>query len=144
MARAETSKADITRETDFLEEFDARVSSEMKILRRQFSNLGPKRKKILDGLIWRAAFMRVQLQELEKDLEAFGITERFSQSENAEPYDRERPQARVYNAMLKNYLAVIRELNAYVAELPPTPKTARDKEADEFKKFIQQRNEEDD
>lgn len=49
----------------------------------------------VDGIIRWAAFMRVTLEDMEKDLDENGFTELFSQSEKLEPYERERPLARL-------------------------------------------------
>ena len=46
----------------------------------------------------------------------------FSQSEKTEPYERERPAARLFTATDKNYQAIIKQLN----ELTP-PSTAKSK-----------------
>jgi hypothetical protein len=43
----------------------------------------------------------------------------FSQSERTDPYERERPAARLFTATDKNYQSIIKQLN----ELTPPSKT---------------------
>jgi len=88
-----------------------RISTEDKRLRRIYKDL--KRDKIatVDGLIRRAAYMRTTLEDMEIDLDTNGFVELFSQSEKTEPYERERPVARLYNTMNKNYQSIIKQLS---------------------------------
>ena len=46
----------------------------------------------------------------------------FSQSEKTEPYERERPQARIFTATDKNYQAIIKQLNEMT---PPSRKASK-------------------
>ncbi|MFA5396801.1 MAG: hypothetical protein WC346_12410 [Methanogenium sp.] len=88
-----------------------RVLEEEKRLRESFENLSDKKiLNIVDGLIIRASYMRVQLEIYENDLTEKGYIELFSQSEDLEPYERERPVARLYNALNKNYQTIIKQL----------------------------------
>lgn len=66
--------------------------------------------EMADGLIGRAAYMKVTLEEYEEYLNENGHTEPFTQSEKTEAYDRERPIARLYNQMIKNYTQVMVKL----------------------------------
>jgi hypothetical protein len=70
-----------------------------------------------DGLIKRAAYMLVTLEDYELDLDTRGYVEQFSQSEKLEPYEMERPVARLYNTMNKNYQSIMKQLS----ELIPKP-----------------------
>lgn len=81
---------------------------------RLFKAFGAKDEKALPvagPLIKRAAFMRVWLEFLEKDIKENGTTEMFSQSDKTEPYERRRPTADLYNTLIKNYNTVIKTLN---------------------------------
>ncbi len=89
---------------------DERILKEEKRLRRIYKNIGKDQKAIIDGLIQRAAYMRVALEDYEKDLDEKGYVELFSQSDKLEPYERERPVARLYNTMNKNYQSIIKQL----------------------------------
>ena len=90
---------------------DERIFKEEKRLRNIYKNMKTDNKAIIDGLIRRAAYMRVTLEDYEKDLDENGYVEMFSQSEKTEPYERERPVARLYNTMNKNYQSIIKQLS---------------------------------
>ena len=88
-----------------------RIKSEMRKLAKNYRDLPKSRKSIADGLIQRAAFMRVELEDLEADLQKNGWTELFSQG-NQEPYNRARPQGQTYNAVNANYQKIIKQLDS--------------------------------
>ena len=106
---------------------EERIRSEKNRLNRIYKDISKENKSIIDGLINRAAFMRITLEDMEKDLDAKGFVEEFSQSEKLEPYERERPVARLYNTMNKNYQSIIKQLS----DLLPTAKTVEKKDPDE-------------
>lgn len=91
-----------------------RIDKEEVRLRKVYKDLPPAQKCIADGLIRRAAFMRIALEDFEEDIILFGATEKFSQSDKLEPYDRERPVVRLYNSMNANYQKVVKQLNDMV------------------------------
>jgi hypothetical protein len=113
---------------------DERIKKEEKRLKRIYKNIDKDKKAIIDGLIQRAAYMRVSLEDYEKDLDEKGYVELFTQSEKTEPYERERPVARLYNTMNKNYQSIIKQLGDLV------PKEVKVVEDDGFKDFIAQRD----
>ena len=88
-----------------------RIKAEMRKLAKNYRDLPKARKSIADGLIQRAAFMRVELEDLEADLQEHGWTELFSQG-NQEPYNRARPQGQTYNAVNANYQKIIKQLDS--------------------------------
>lgn len=91
---------------------------------------------VVEGLIVEAADLRVRLEDIRKDLDENGYDEMFSQSENQEPYERERPQARRYISMNKNYQSIMKQLGDYVPKIPPEPK----KKDDGFDSFVNKRD----
>lgn len=109
---------------------EQRSSKEEKRLRRIYKNIGPDQKAIIDGLIQRAAYMRITLEDYEKDLDQKGYVELFTQSDKTEPYERERPVARLYNSMNKNYQSIIKQLTDLV------PKKESKPENDGFDDFV--------
>ena len=78
--------------------------------------------------------MRVTLEDMEQDLDDNGFVEMFSQSEKTDPYERERPVARLYNTMNKNYQSIIKQLS----DLVPKPDIKQEKD-DGFENFINYR-----
>lgn len=85
--------------------------SEIARLTKIYKNLPPHKFQVVQGLIAEAARLRVMVDTLWKDIEEHGTVEMFSQSKDAEPYERERPQAKQYIAANKSYLAIIRQLS---------------------------------
>lgn len=91
-------------------EMDKAVKKEIARLKRIFKDIDPKDKAVADGLIVQAARLRASLDALWEDLCSKGDTEWFSQSEKTEPYERERPAARLFNTRDKNYQTIIKQL----------------------------------
>ena len=110
---------------------DDRISAEDKRLRKIFADLPPENLITVDGLLKRAAFMRVTLEDMEKDLDTNGFVELFTQSEKTDPYERERPVARLYNTMNKNYQSIIKGI---VDQLPK--KESKAPEGDGFEEYV--------
>lgn len=112
---------------------DKRISQEEKRLRKNYENIPEELMGVADGLIRRAAYMRVTLEDYEKDLDENGYVELFTQSEKTEPYERERPVARLYNQMNKNYQTIIKQLT----DMLPKPKAGKAGEEDDgFEEFV--------
>lgn len=109
---------------------EERIEREKRRLRRSYKDLSKDKKQVTEGLIHRAAFMRVTLEDMEKDLDENGFVELFTQSEKTEPYERERPVARLYNTMNKNYQSIIKQLSDLL------PKEAPKEEDDGFETFV--------
>jgi len=103
-----------------------RISKEERRLRGSYGKIPEELMKVADGLIRRAAYMRVTLEDYEADLDDKGYVEMFSQSERTDPYERERPVARLYNTMNKNYQSIIKQL----ADMLPKEALAPGKKGD--------------
>ena len=86
-------------------------NSEIKRLTEIYKGLPPKQFALAQGLIAEAARLRVRLNKLWEDLTENGEVEMFSQSENTDPYERERPASRIYTATNKSYQSIIKQLN---------------------------------
>lgn len=93
--------------------------SEIRRLTRIYKNLPPNEFAVAQGLIVQAARLRVRLNKLWEDIQENGETEMFSQSDKTEPYERERPSARLFTSTDKNYQAIIKQLNEMT---PPSKK----------------------
>lgn len=113
---------------------DERILKEERRLRKIYKNIDTDKKGIIDGLIQRAAYMRITLEDWEKDIMENGCIEMFTQSEKTDPYERERPVARLYNTMNKNYQSIIKQLT----DLMPKEVKVVD-EDDGFEDFINSR-----
>jgi hypothetical protein len=115
-------------------EKDGRIKKEESRLRRIYVKIDKDNKAIIDGLIRRAAYMRITLEDWEEDIDLNGYFEMFTQSEKTEPYERERPVIRLYNTMNKNYQSIIKQLSDLVPKYEPTPKD------DGFDDFVSKRD----
>ena len=107
-----------------------RINKEEARLAKIYKDISQSNKAINEGLIQRAAYMRVTLEDYEKDLDTKGYIELFTQSEKTDPYERERPVARLYNVMNKNYQSIIKQLGDLL------PKEAPREENDGFDDFL--------
>lgn len=109
MAENSRSKKVLTKE--------ARIKKEYNALKRNYKTLPKDRLNVVEGLIQRAAFMKISLEDMEVDLDEKGFVEEFQQSPNVDPYERERPVARLYNSMNKNYQSIIKELSSHLEQV---------------------------
>lgn len=115
---------------------ESRIRDEMDRIWTIYADMAPKKKALAAGLIERAAFMRVQCEELEADLLANGWTEKFCQG-NQEPYDRARPQGQAYQTLNANYQKIVKQLDSML------PQRGEDEapKSDGFEEFVNGRDE---
>lgn len=113
---------------------ESRIKAEKNRLETLYNDLPESRHKLAAGLIERAAFMRVELEDLEADIRENGWAEMFSQG-SQEPYPRARPQGQSYNTMNANYQKIIHKLDSMLPKA-----TAPDEEGDGFDEFVSGRD----
>lgn len=113
------------------EEKRNKILEEQNRLKKLYTKVPRRKKKLLEGLIERAAYMRITLQEYESDIDENGSVEPFSQSANCEPYDRARPVAQLYNTMNKNYQSIMKQLSDLLPEEEPVKN-----KSDGFDQFV--------
>jgi hypothetical protein len=87
-----------------------KVTKEVTRLSNIFAKLPPDLLSVAQGLIQRAAHMRITLDDYEKDIDENGTVELFQQSASAPPYERSRPVVSNYNSLAKNYQTIIKQL----------------------------------
>ncbi len=85
-----------------------RIRKEETRLKKIYKNLEGQKKQTVQGLIQRAAFMRV----------------------NQDPYERKRPVADLYNTMNTSYQKIIKQLTDLLPKDEPKP------EDDGFDSFV--------
>jgi ABC-type Fe3+-citrate transport system substrate-binding protein len=110
---------------------DERIKKEVRRLNRIYKDIDKDNKAIIEGLIRRAAYMLVTLEDWEKDIMENGYYEMFTQSEKTDPYERERPVARLYNTVNKNYQSIIKQLTDLIPK-----KENSNEEDDGFDAFV--------
>ena len=73
-----------------------------------FKNMPEDKRKINDSLIERAFFMRQKLTDMEQRIDADGVIVEMSQGKYT--IERAHPLISQYNAMVKNYSTIIKQL----------------------------------
>src|SRR5690606_5595042 len=114
------------------EEKEKRIKREEARLKKIFADLPEDRRRIAEGLVKEAAFMRVTLEETRAVIDRDGVIERFEQG--AQRFLREHPATKVYAAMINRYSAVVKQL----IDLLPTAEKGKT-EADELIEFVKSR-----
>lgn len=115
---------------------EERVKKEINRLKRIYKEMPKDTLMVVEGLIVEAADLRVRLEDIRKDLDENGYDEMFSQSENQDPYERERPAARRYIAMNKSYQTIMKQLGDYIPKKPVEMKP----QSDGFEEFVATRD----
>lgn len=113
---------------------EQRIKKELKRLKKVFEKIPENSKKSTEGLLENAAFIRITLQDLALDLRENGVTEMFSQSEKAAPYERTRPSSDLYNKLIVSYQKITKQLT----DLLPL-KDRIEVEKDDFDNFVYDR-----
>ncbi|WP_397443533.1 hypothetical protein [Planococcus sp. 107-1] len=105
---------------------DERVKAEVARLKRIYKEAPKDRMKIVEGLIIQAARLRILLDDMWDDIKENGDVEMFSQSEKTEPYERERPVARLYNTRDQSYQRIIKQLGDLFGEVENEDENSRE------------------
>lgn len=92
---------------------DQRIKTEKTRLRGIFRDLDENKKKLVTPLIEKAAFMSVELDDLQATIEAEGWTSEYQNGQN-QWGTKKSPEADTYIALSKNYAAVIKQLTDLV------------------------------
>ena len=110
------------------------IDKELKKLKRIFTKIDAKVKKAVENLMYNAAFMSVTLQLLQTEINKNGAVSEYKNGEN-QFGTKKSPEVEIYNTMIKNYSAVMKQLTDLLprGDLPP------DKKEDGFEKFVHAR-----
>ena len=106
---------------------EARVKAEERRLKRIYKGIESKKMQVVQGLIQRAAHLRITLDDFAEDLDENGYTEMFQQGKDQTPYERKRPVADLYNTMNTSYQKAIKQLTDLLPREEETagPKTKK-------------------
>lgn len=96
------------------DEKEKKVKKEVSRIKKLYKNLPEIRQDSLQELIKRAAFMVVSLEEMEKTIQREGQIVKMPQGDYE--IDRAHPLLSTYNAMIKNYTATVKLLDAVFTE----------------------------
>lgn len=92
---------------------EQRIKSEKTRLRGIFRELDENKRKLVTPLIEKAAFMSVELDDLQATIEQDGWTSEYQNGQN-QWGTKKSPEAETYIALSKNYAAVIKQLTELV------------------------------
>ena len=115
-------------DSELIIEKNKKIKKELNRLKKLFKDLPENKKKMCEKLIDNAAFMSVSLDELKKDIIMYGVKETYVNGKDQFGF-KESVESKTYNATIKNYMAIIKQLN----EMLPEEKQIN--EDDEFDKF---------
>lgn len=93
-----------------LENRDKLVKKEKNRMKRLFKDIPENKLKAVDGLLIQAARLKILLDEMWIDISEKGDVEMFSQSEKQDPYERERPIAKLFNSRDMSYQRIMKQL----------------------------------
>ena len=91
-------------------EKDARIKKEMLKLRRLFKDMEKSTMDTVLSLIKNAAFMSVTLEDLQETINLEGAIAKYQNGEN-QWGTKKSPEVDIYNTMIKNHMAIIRQLS---------------------------------
>lgn len=90
-------------------EEDKLRNKELRKLRRIFKNVEKDKKDLVEQLIENAAFIAVELKKLQEHIAEHGCTEEYQNGANQKG-KKKSSEVEVYNTMIKNYTAIIKQL----------------------------------
>ena len=90
-----------------------RIKDEKKRLKEIFAELEENKRNLVTPLIEKAAFMSIELDDLQETIEQDGWTSEYKNGEN-QYGTKKSPEADTYIALSKNYAAVIKQLTELV------------------------------
>ena len=102
------------------EEKAKRIKRELTRLRKSFKPLPEDKRRLAEGLMQEAAFMRVTLEETREIIDREGVIELFEQGKQR--FLREHPATKVYASLVNRYSAVVKQL----VDLLPDPNPGQD------------------
>ncbi len=111
---------------------DERIKKEIRRLKNIYSKMDPDVKKVTQSLIENAAFMAVTLDDLQEIINKDGVISEYQNGAN-QWGTKKSPEVEVYNTMVKNHMAIIKQLTDLL------PKEVKAVEEDAFDEFINNR-----
>ena len=112
------------------------IKAEKRKLAGIYTRLDKKTKKSVDSLVDEAAFMAASLYELRKIINEKGYTEEYQNGANQKGI-KKCSEVEIYNTMIKNYSAIIKQLTDL---LPKEQEKNAPTQDDGFEGFINGRD----
>lgn len=92
---------------------EKQIKKEITELNKLFADIPSEQKKLVEGLIQNAAFMRVTLEELQKEVVESGAIIRC-QSGNGFDTIKDNPAQKAYTTMVSRYTQIIDKLQDFL------------------------------
>ena len=92
------------------EEKDKAIKKEMTRLKRLFKDMEKSTIDTVFSLIKNAAFMVVTLEDLQETINREGAVSEYQNGEN-QWGTKKSPEVEIYNTMIKNHMAIIKQLS---------------------------------
>lgn len=105
-----------------------KIAKETNKFKKLFKELPENKKKMAEKLIENASFMSITLDELKEDIKIYGVKETYVNGKDQFGF-KESIESKTYNAMVKNYMNIIKQLNDML------PEDKKINEDDEFERF---------
>jgi len=108
---------------------DERKKKEIVRLKRLFKDISKEKIDTVNSLIENAAFMTIQLEDLQKVITENGVISEYQNGAN-QWGTKKSPEIEVYNVMIKNQMSIIKQLTDLL------PKEIQKEVDDGFNNFI--------
>ncbi|MFD1176875.1 hypothetical protein ACFQ3W_11265 [Paenibacillus puldeungensis] len=95
-----------------------KIDAEIVRLTKLLNDVDNKSKKIVESLIKNAAFMAVTLDELQETMNENGVVSEYQNGEH-QWGTKKSPEVEIYNVMIKNHSAIMKQLTDLRPKAPP-------------------------
>lgn len=111
-------------------EKDGKIKKEIAKLKRLFKDMEKDTMNTVSSLIRNAAFMAVTLDDLQETINIEGAVSEYQNGEN-QWGTKKSPEVEVYNTMIKNHMAIIKQLSDLLPKVANAPGVG-----DDFEEFV--------
>ncbi len=112
------------------QERDERIKKEFTKLKKLLTDIPKDKANSVESLLRNAAFMSITLDDLQDKINEIGVVSEYQNGQN-QWGTKKSPEVEVYNAMIKNYMGVIKQLTDLIPNDKPIEK-------DELMGFVKQ------
>jgi hypothetical protein len=103
------------------QERDERIKKEFSKLKRLLTDIPKDKANSVESLLRNAAFMSITLDDLQDKINEIGVVSEYQNGQN-QWGTKKSPEVEVYNAMIKNYMGVIKQLTDLIPNDKPIEK----------------------
>lgn len=96
---------------------DARIKKEIVKLKKMFKDMDKETMNAVSSLIRNAAFMAITLDDLQETINREGAVSEYQNGEN-QWGTKKSPEVEIYNTMIKNHMAIIKQLSDLLPKAP--------------------------